>query len=214
MEQDTFKTPQSSLQAQLCITKLNSNANFVFDPLRGCFGHDDECDFDVIAQTFEGLDASVFSKDDAGWSSEWTAIDSTETDGVKSPLGTKARRKRKRSANAPPTEVLTLEQSNGLSAHDYHPDKATNGLGKRAIYVCGYCGYQKLSCSKAGDGQVRIRCECGGVRADGVARMHALWKRNVQNSENLGTPLTSINSTLGIDLDTYFNCELAQGVWY
>jgi hypothetical protein len=62
--------------------------------------------------------------------------------------------------------------------HVYHPDKATNGLGERKLYACGYCGYQKLSCSAASDGQVRIRCKCGGLQADGKSRMHAHWTDN------------------------------------
>merc|ERR1711990_702211 len=42
-------------------------------------------------------------------------------------------------------------------------------------YQCGYCGYNKIARSSSSDGQVRIRCSCGGTRQDGVNRMHAHW---------------------------------------
>ena len=65
--------------------------------------------------------------------------------------------------------------SRAVDPHVYHADKATNGLGERKLYACGYCGYKKYTCSTGSDGQVRIRCKCGGMQSDGVLRMHAHW---------------------------------------
>eukprot|EP00656_Telonema_subtile_P007710 TRINITY_DN13620_c0_g2_i9.p1 TRINITY_DN13620_c0_g2~~TRINITY_DN13620_c0_g2_i9.p1 ORF type:complete len:347 (+),score=40.16 TRINITY_DN13620_c0_g2_i9:28-1041(+) len=77
----------------------------------------------------------------------------------------------------PPSSELDSEPKSVATAHIYHPEQATAGNGEAQRYTCGYCGYHKTSSSAAGDGMVRIRCPCGGARADGVSRMHAHWKR-------------------------------------
>eukprot|EP00656_Telonema_subtile_P015779 TRINITY_DN182_c0_g1_i1.p1 TRINITY_DN182_c0_g1~~TRINITY_DN182_c0_g1_i1.p1 ORF type:complete len:300 (+),score=44.09 TRINITY_DN182_c0_g1_i1:89-988(+) len=59
--------------------------------------------------------------------------------------------------------------------HVYHPGQATSGRGRALQYECGFCAYRKVSASASSDGMVRIRCPCGGARADGVSRMHANW---------------------------------------
>jgi len=71
--------------------------------------------------------------------------------------------------------TMPVLPSRAVDPHVYHPDKATNGLGERKLYACGYCGYKKYTCSTGSDGQVRIRCKCGGMQSDGVLRMHAHW---------------------------------------
>jgi len=71
--------------------------------------------------------------------------------------------------------TMPVLPSRAVDPHVYHPDKATNGLGERKLYACGYCGYKKYTCSTGSDGQVRIRCKCGGMQSDGVLRMHAYW---------------------------------------
>ena len=58
----------------------------------------------------------------------------------------------------------------------YYRSKAHNALGVEQRYSCGYCGRIKISASLCADGQVRIRCLCGGKREDGNPRMHANWK--------------------------------------
>ena len=40
-------------------------------------------------------------------------------------------------------------------------------------YRCGYCGRNKESTSGAHDKRIRIRCECGGPKQGGKARMHS-----------------------------------------
>eukprot|EP00658_Telonema_sp_P-2_P036607 TRINITY_DN26442_c0_g1_i1.p1 TRINITY_DN26442_c0_g1~~TRINITY_DN26442_c0_g1_i1.p1 ORF type:complete len:220 (+),score=32.72 TRINITY_DN26442_c0_g1_i1:185-844(+) len=76
------------------------------------------------------------------------------------------RRKREATPKAPVALV---------KPHVYHPQKATVGLGEQREWFCGYCGYKKVSASASTDGMVRIRCPCGGVRGDGVCRMHSNW---------------------------------------
>lgn len=72
-------------------------------------------------------------------------------------------------------EDLPVVDVRAFNMHVYHPEQATSGGGNVQEYQCGYCGYHKVSSSAASDGMVRIRCPCGGARADGVPRMHAHW---------------------------------------
>ena len=53
-------------------------------------------------------------------------------------------------------------------------DPRTLGVVARR-YTCYFCGLQKVATSTPSDGIVRIRCPCGGMRSDGVTRMHAKW---------------------------------------
>eukprot|EP00658_Telonema_sp_P-2_P071854 TRINITY_DN61069_c0_g1_i2.p1 TRINITY_DN61069_c0_g1~~TRINITY_DN61069_c0_g1_i2.p1 ORF type:complete len:120 (+),score=4.78 TRINITY_DN61069_c0_g1_i2:115-474(+) len=62
-----------------------------------------------------------------------------------------------------------------IGTHVYHHRRATCAIGQPKQYVCKYCGYSKTCSSGSSDGVVRIRCPCGGVKADGVNRMHAAW---------------------------------------
>ena len=59
---------------------------------------------------------------------------------------------------------------------DYKRQMAQNALGVAEKYNCGYCGRLKISASRCTDGQVRIRCQCGGVKRDGILRVHANWR--------------------------------------
>jgi len=43
-------------------------------------------------------------------------------------------------------------------------------------FLCGYCGQVKESSSGVINNRTRIRCECGGPKQDGKARMHSKWE--------------------------------------
>jgi len=55
-------------------------------------------------------------------------------------------------------------------------------------YTCEYCSTERESTSTGQDGRIRIRCECGGKHADGVPRMHAMWRLSseVENESSFG----------------------------
>eukprot|EP00656_Telonema_subtile_P030388 TRINITY_DN3336_c0_g1_i1.p1 TRINITY_DN3336_c0_g1~~TRINITY_DN3336_c0_g1_i1.p1 ORF type:complete len:357 (+),score=31.05 TRINITY_DN3336_c0_g1_i1:86-1156(+) len=98
----------------------------------------------------------------------------------KSPQPGMKTRKRKNS-------LATSEKAGDLlQAHEYQPLRATCGSGSPARrYVCFYCGHCKVSSSSSSDGAVRIRCPCGGRQGDGVSRMHAKWKLDPNQSDDL-----------------------------
>merc|ERR1711907_173521 len=78
---------------------------------------------------------------------------------------------------AQPAEPALTQPPIRLS-HVYHPEKATSKrgtAGTERCYRCGYCGFNKIARSSSSDGQVRIRCSCGGMKQDGKNRMHAHW---------------------------------------
>eukprot|EP00658_Telonema_sp_P-2_P042585 TRINITY_DN3059_c0_g1_i12.p1 TRINITY_DN3059_c0_g1~~TRINITY_DN3059_c0_g1_i12.p1 ORF type:complete len:879 (-),score=153.19 TRINITY_DN3059_c0_g1_i12:520-3156(-) len=71
-----------------------------------------------------------------------------------------------------------VQEFSQVQPHEYHPERATCGLGRPQRYRCDYCGHIKVSSSACSDGAVRIRCPCGGMQGDGVNRMHAKWSLN------------------------------------
>ena len=82
----------------------------------------------------------------------------------------------------------------GLTAHSVQCNSRISGFQERC-YLCGYCGKAKIARSASTDGQVRIRCECGGTRQDGVKRMHAHWVFMEVDDEKIASATYVANST-------------------
>ena len=80
-------------------------------------------------------------------------------------------------AKIPDHDTDVKQQVLKQSAHDFATNnqhrKGQVGKGAKTFYKCDYCSQQKWSKSTGSDGQVRIRCGCGGGRKDGKPRLHA-----------------------------------------
>ena len=71
-------------------------------------------------------------------------------------------------------DSLTPMHQSVTGSTDLHPAAwATHMFGPVKKFLCGYCGQVKESSSGVINNRTRIRCECGGPKQDGKARMHS-----------------------------------------
>ena len=71
-------------------------------------------------------------------------------------------------------DLLTPINQSATGCTDLHPAAwATHMFGPVKKFLCGYCGQVKESSSGVINNRTRIRCECGGPKQDGKARMHS-----------------------------------------
>jgi len=91
-----------------------------------------------------------------------------------------------------PSAPDTTQAVPEVMPHQYRANQNTMALGEEKVHYCGYCGYRKISASASGDGSVRIRCPCGGVRADGVLRMHSNWRSTPGETKDLDQSMVGL----------------------